>query len=158
LENVAGQFALRPLPLSKTPIGWVTMILFTKRSRRKRKWTRYEEERLAKKMALAAGEVREAMEEGVKGGWFYAKDDVDGKRAADCRRGHRLAQWLAALRLPRRRRKLAATWRGSAAPCTLRSQPFSKPLVSANPQCVVDPSCQRSPRIQWQRLGFRSQP
>jgi hypothetical protein len=40
----------------------------------------YEEERLAKKISLAAGEVREAMEEGVKRGWFYAKDDVDGKR------------------------------------------------------------------------------
>ena len=40
----------------------------------------YEEERLAKKMTMAAGEVREAMEEGVKRGWFYAQDVANGER------------------------------------------------------------------------------
>jgi predicted transcriptional regulator len=41
----------------------------------------YEEERLAKEMAMAAAELRKAMEEGVQRGWFYAKDDATGQRA-----------------------------------------------------------------------------
>jgi hypothetical protein len=38
----------------------------------------YDEERLAKQVALAAAEVREAMEEGVKRGWFYAWSEANG--------------------------------------------------------------------------------
>ncbi len=40
----------------------------------------YEEEHLAKEKAVAAAELRKAMEEGVKRGWFYAKDDENGER------------------------------------------------------------------------------
>jgi hypothetical protein len=40
----------------------------------------YEEERLAKEIAVAAADLREAMEEGVKRGWFYAQDVANGER------------------------------------------------------------------------------
>jgi hypothetical protein len=41
----------------------------------------YEEEQLAKEKAEAVAELRKALEEGVKRGWFYAKDAANGERA-----------------------------------------------------------------------------
>jgi hypothetical protein len=41
----------------------------------------YEEERVAKDKALAIVELREAMDEGVKKGWFYATVDEQGERS-----------------------------------------------------------------------------
>jgi hypothetical protein len=41
----------------------------------------WEEEQLAKVSIVAIAELREAMEEGVRRAWFYAKDDANGKRA-----------------------------------------------------------------------------
>jgi|GEM_PF-3705918 hypothetical protein len=40
----------------------------------------YEEEQLAKEKAMAVAELRDAMEQGIKRGWFYAKIDENGER------------------------------------------------------------------------------
>jgi hypothetical protein len=40
----------------------------------------YEEEQLAKEKAMAVAELLEAMEQGIKRGWFYAKTDEKGER------------------------------------------------------------------------------
>ena len=40
----------------------------------------YEEEQFAIEKAAAAAELRIAMEEGVRKGWFYAQDDENGNR------------------------------------------------------------------------------
>jgi hypothetical protein len=40
----------------------------------------YEEEQLAKENALAVANLRNAIDEGVKRGWFYAMDDESGER------------------------------------------------------------------------------
>ena len=40
----------------------------------------YEEEQLAKEEAMAVAELREAMEQGIKRGWFYAELDENGER------------------------------------------------------------------------------
>jgi hypothetical protein len=40
----------------------------------------YEEEQLAIEKAAAAAELRMAIEEGVKKGWFYAEGDEKGNR------------------------------------------------------------------------------
>jgi predicted transcriptional regulator len=40
----------------------------------------YEEEQLAKEKAMAVAELREAIEQGIKRGWFYAQTDEKGER------------------------------------------------------------------------------
>jgi hypothetical protein len=39
----------------------------------------YEEEKLAKERAVSVADLRKAMDEGVKRGWFYATDDGSGE-------------------------------------------------------------------------------
>jgi hypothetical protein len=40
----------------------------------------YEEEQLAKEKAMAVAELRDAMEQGIKRGWFYAMIDENRER------------------------------------------------------------------------------
>jgi hypothetical protein len=40
----------------------------------------YEEEQLANEKAMAVAELRDAMEQGITRGWFYAKTDEKGER------------------------------------------------------------------------------